>query len=451
MNIVILGAGTVGASIARRLCAQHHDVCLVDNDREKLVAVDGRLDVQTVCGSASDAVVLFQAGAASADLCLALTNDDQVNLLGASIARRIGTRRSVARVFQPCYLETDTFDYAQQFQIDRLLSLEQLVALALARAIRMPGLFSVEHLARGGIEIQEVAVEEDAQAVGARIADLKLPPGVRIGVVSNGHDTKIAGADDTILAGNHVTFIGRRGEIDIVRQQFEHKPPPRQHVVIAGGGEIGFALARVLEGRRRFHVMLLESDLERSEFLSEQLTATTVLKADATRRSQMEEAHVGAADVFVAATGRDEDNIVCGVEARGMGCKRIMSVVRRPDYIDVLSRLGIDQPISPREVLGAEIQGLLQSGPIVSSRPINGGDVLLWEVIVDGTAPIASAPLRDIELPNSLVAAVVRGEHVIVPGADDRLKANDTAIVLVQKESADAVRAMFQSASGSGR
>ena len=157
MNIVIFGAGTVGTSIAELLCASHHNVCLVDSSKEALSLVEERLDVRTLCGSACDSIVLFQAGVLSADLVLAVTSLDEVNLVGASIAKSMGAKRSLARVFDQAYLDTSTFDYRRHFGIDQLLSLEYLTALELARAIRTPTLFAVENFARGGIEVQEFA------------------------------------------------------------------------------------------------------------------------------------------------------------------------------------------------------------------------------------------------------------------------------------------------------
>jgi len=403
MNIVILGDGTVGTSIARALCARHHNVCIVDQQKAALDEVRDRLDVHTVCGNACDPATLFLAGVASADLCLALTSSDEVNIVGASVSREMGAGRSVSRIHHPSYLDTTTFNIADHFGLARLISLENLTALALAREIRVPGLFALENLAQGAVEVQEVAVQEDAQAAGRRLDELDLPDGTLVGLISNSDRTVIASADDVVSVDDHVTLIGRLGELDSVRQLFEHKPPPRQHVVIAGGGEIGFSLAWVLEHRRRFHVTVIESDEDRCEFLAEQLESATVLNADATRRSQLEDARVGTADVFVATTGHDEDNIVCGVEANEMGCPRILSVVRRPDYSDVLAKVGIGQSVSPREVLAEEILSMLQRGPVISRRQTSGGGAEVIELEVGVGAEVTRAPLKDLPLKNGLV------------------------------------------------
>ncbi len=443
MNIVILGAGTVGTSIARALCARHHNVCIIDQSRSALSEVEDRLDVHTIRGNACDPIVLFQAGAPTAELCLALTDSDEVNIVGASIAKKMGAGRSVSRIQHPSYLDTNTFNIAEHFGLARLFSLEKLTALALAREIRARGLFALENLAQGEVEVQEVAVVKEAKAAGRQLIDLNLPGDIRVGMIAGSERNGIAGPQDFISVGDHVTLIGCVGKLDSIRQLFEHKPPPRQHVVIAGGGETGFSLANILEQRHHFHVTVIEHDEERCEFLASKLEHSTVLNADGTRRSQLEDARVGNADVFVAATGHDEDNIVCGVEANEMGCPRILSVVRRPDYSDVLTKVGIEKSVSPREVLAEEILSMLQSGPVISRRKISGGDAEVLELEVGAGSVMTRAPLKDIPQNPGLVATIVRPPAIWMPGPDDRLKAGDSAIVLVESDSAEKVLKLF--------
>jgi trk system potassium uptake protein TrkA len=442
MNVIILGAGTVGTSIAEVLCANNVNVALVDNSRRALDDVEDQLDVQTVFGSACDATTLFQAGASSALLCLAVTDRDEVNLVGASIAKAMGTSRSVARVVSPTFRDVSTFDYQRHFMVDRLLSLEHLTALELAKAVRARRLFAVENFARGGIEVQEVAAEPGSKRLNVPLKDLKLPRGVRIGLISNTQGTIIAGADDFVQAGDHVTLIGTRAEVEEAKRLFEHKPPPNRNVIIAGGGEIGFHLALLLE-HGRFNVVLLESDETRCEFLARRLEITTVLHADTRRRSEMEEARVGKADIFVATTGRDEDNIICGVEAKELGATRILAVVRRPDYANVLGKLGIDSAISPREVMAKQILGMVEPGPIRIRSESAGGDAEVWEIEVAENTPITQAALKDIQTPQTLIAAIEREDFVRVPGADDHIRPGDTAIVLVQRDSRESALELF--------
>ncbi|MEK6247397.1 MAG: Trk system potassium transporter TrkA, partial [Planctomycetales bacterium] len=314
MNIVVLGAGTVGTSIADLLCQHRHDVTVVDQLADNVNDVNERLDVRVVLGSASQSSVLFQAGVSSADLCLAVTGNDEVNMIAASLAKAMGAARTVARVYAPVYYDLSTFDYQRHFSIDRLLSLEHLSAMELAHNIRHPGSVAMEHFSRGELEVEEFEVSEKTATVGKPIKELGLPPGVRIASIMRGGRTTLALADDILQVDDRITLIGTGGDVDEVKDLFQKETPAKLGIVIAGGGETGYHLALSLD-TGRFGVVLMETDLERCEFLSQKLKATTVVHANATQRAHLEEERVGSADVFVACMSADEDNILSCVTA----------------------------------------------------------------------------------------------------------------------------------------
>lgn len=433
MRIVVLGAGTVGTSIAGMLCRHRHSVTVVDRDPAHTRRVNDELDVRTVTGSAAESSVLFQADMLSADLCLAVTGSDEVNMVSASTAKAMGSNRALARVYAPVFLDLSTFDYQRHFGIDRLLSLEHLSAMELARGIRNPGSLAVESFARGILEMQELAIVEATSAVGVPLKDLKLPKGVRIGSINRRGKISIAGAEDKVAVGDRITLIGSREDIDDVKELFEIEPPKKQSVVIAGGGETGYHLARVLEGRR-YSVVLMDNDLPRCEFLASHLKSATVVNADAQRRVSLEEERVGSSDVFVACTGDDEDNIMACVEARELGAKTIIAIVGRPDYANVVEKLGIDHAVSPRKVVAKQIMGFLNTGAVISRAPLSvGGGIEILEIEVLPGALAAEKILADVKLPpQCLIAAVLRESYVQVPGADDRLTPGDTVVALVE-------------------
>lgn len=443
MKVVILGGGTVGSSIADLLCRNRHSVTVVDNDAATTRRLNDEIDVLAIAGSASESSILFQAGVIGADLCLAVTGSDEVNVVAASVAKAMGVRRSVARVHAPVFLDLSTFDYQRHFQIDRLVSLEHLSAMELARGIRTPGSVAVENLARGALEVQELVVEEKTPAVGVPLKELGLPMGVRIGSFLRDGRLSIASAEDRPNVGDRVTLIGAREDIDEVKEWFQKKPPPKQGVVIAGGGETGYYLARILEGGR-FGVVLMENDRERCDFLAAHLKHVTVVHSDATRRVHLEEERVGSADIFVACTGDDENNIMAGVEARELGAKTIMAIVNRPDYANVVGKLGIDHAVSPRQVVARQILGYLTTGPVISRTALAGGGIDVLEIEVLADTPATEHVLAKLELPaQCLIAAVMQAEYVRVPGADDRLQTGDTVVALVEENAIDATLRVF--------
>ena len=420
-----------------------HNVTVVDVDAEHVRNINARLDVRAIHGSASESSVLFQAGVLSADLCLAVTGDDEVNLVAGSIARAMGTRRSVARVYASIFRDMSTFDYQRHFRIDRLLSLEHLSAIELSRGIRSDGLIGIKNMGAGQLEANAVTVGERSPVVRKALKEIKLPSRVRVGSILRDGKMWIAGADDTVQAGDRVTLIGRREDIDDVRGTFQKKPEPKRDVVIVGGGETGYHLARMLEDGR-YRVSLLDVSQERCELIAGHLHHATVIHADGTRRDALEEERVGKADVFVACTGDDENNIMAGVEAREMGTKTVMAIVSRPDYAGIVGKLGIDLAVSPRDVISRQVMSFLHTGPVISRTRLAGGDIDLIEIEVLEGAAATQQTLAELSLPgHCLIAAVIRHDSVYVAGAEDRLKPGDSIVVLVHEESVKPLLGLF--------
>ncbi|MCA9270011.1 MAG: Trk system potassium transporter TrkA, partial [Planctomycetales bacterium] len=443
MRIVVIGAGTVGTWIADLLCRHRHSVTVVDSDPEHIRRINAELDVRGLVGSGSESSVLFQTGVSTCDICLAVTGIDEVNLIAASMAKAMGARRAVARVYGRVFHDLSTFDYQRHFRIDRLLSLEHLSAMELSRGIRNPGTVILENFARGQLEVQEIAASDETSAVGVKLKALGLPRGVRIGAISRGAHTWIAGAEDTIDVGDRFTMIGRREVIDEVKDRFRSRPEPKMSVVIAGGGETGFHLARSLDGRR-FDVLLMDANRERCEYLANMLGHVTVVNADATRRAVLEEERIGAAHVFIASTGDDESNIMASIEAKQVGAKRALAIVGRPDYAEIVSNLGIDLAVSPRDVMARQILGFLNTGSVISRMNLGGSNISVMELDVLEGSPATQCELAELALPRkSIIAAVMREGFVQVPSGDDRLHVGDTVVALVEDAAEDELLSRF--------
>ena len=445
MNIVILGAGTVGSSIADLLCRLEHSVTVVDTDPTMVSRINEELDVRAIVGSASQSSVLFQAGISGADVCMAMTGHDEVNIIAASMAKSMGARRSIARVYAPVFRDLSTFDYQRHFGIDRMLSLEHLTAMELARGIREPGSVVVEQFARGGLEVQELIVGQEGKVTRNKVRDLGLSSNVRIGTIQRENRMWIASADDQLQIGDKVTVFSRPEDIKPVKALFNTGSAGTKRVVIVGGGETGLHLARTLE-RESFKVMVIERDADRCNLLANLLKSTSVIHATATDPENLEEQRVGHADVFVACTGDDEDNMMLGVKGNDLGAKQIMAVIGRPDYASVTDRLGIDVAVSARDVMAKQILSYLNEGVVISRAKLPGGLINVIEVDVVAGSPATEATLAELDLPERcLVVAVIKLDDVRVPGAGDRINANDTAILIVEDDVVDAALALFSS------
>ena len=437
MNIVILGAGTVGSSIAEQLCGSHHSVTVVDADPENVQSINDKFDVRALTGSASQSSILFQAGMVAADICLAVTGNDEVNIVGASIAKKMGARRSIARVYGPVFRNLSTFDYQQHFGIDRLLSLEHLTALDLARNIRAPGSIVVEQLARGGFEVNELIIGQPGKVTQVPIREIELPPNVRVGTVQRAKKMWIANADDQLEVGDRVTIFSAPEHTEAVRNLFGMEKSAPKRVVIAGGGETGLHLARMLE-REAFRVMIIESDEQRCQLLAGLLENTSVVHDNAKRREVLEEERVESADFFVACTGEDEVNMMLSVGAKDVGAKKVLAAIGRPDYSRITEKIGIDVAVSQRESMSKQIAAFLNEGNVLMRAKLPGGLISVLEIEVGESAACTEGSLAEISMPERcLVAAIMRQDQVFVPGASDQIKSGDIVVLMVEDDMID--------------
>lgn len=443
MNIVILGAGTVGSSIAEQLCSSNHSVTVVDSDPEKVRNLNDKYDVRAITGSASQSSVLFQAGIVAADLCLALTGVDEVNIVAASMAKSMGARRSVARVYGPVFRDLSTFDYQQHFGIDRMLSLEHLTAMEIARSIRNPGSVVVEQFARGGLEVQELIIGQPGKVTKGPIREIEFPPNVRLGTIQRANRMWIAAAEDQLEVGDRVTVFSGPENASAIGSLFKIEKTPPQRVVIAGGGETGLGLARMLE-REAFRVKLIEKDRDRCQLLAGLLENTDVIHDDATVREVLQEERVESADFFVACTGDDESNMMLSVGAKDVGAKKVLALIGRADYGRIIERVGIDIAVSEREAAAKQIGAFLNEGNLLSKAKLPGGLISVLEVEVAPDSAATQGSLAEIALPDRcLVAAIIRQDNVLVPGASDKIDADDLAILLVEDDVIDAAVSFF--------
>lgn len=443
MNIVILGAGNVGKIIAEMLCQHEHVVTIVDRDPDVVRRLNEELDCRALLGSASQSSIMFQAGIINADVCLAVTGSDETNIVAASMAKSMGARRAIARIYAPVFHDLSTFDYQGHFGIDRMLSLEHLCALELARSIRTPGSLVIEQFTRGDLQVQELTIGQESNITRNQIRDLGLPSNVRVGTIQRDHRMWIASAEDQFEIGDKVTVFFRPEALKVVRTTFKRTAEKARRVVIAGGGETGLHLARILE-RERFKVMVIEPDADRCQVLAAQLEHSSVINLAATDLATFEEMRIGNADVFVATTGDDEDNMVMCVRANELGTKETVATIKRPDYSRVVERLGIDTAVSDFDVMAKQILSYMTEGIVISKTKLPGGLMSVIELEVAVDSPATESTVADLGLPDRcLIVAVAKHDEVRMPGPQDRFAANDTVILLLEDDVIDAALALF--------
>ena len=431
MNIIICGAGQVGRYAAEVLGRGANNVTVIDLVQEQLDEIEDVLDVRTLVGNGAHADALIEAGCVDADVFLAATSSDEINLLSASIAASVGVGRSIARVHHSAYFEDHGLNYAHQLGIDHLVCPEHTTAVAIAQTLRNPGALAVEHFARGRIEMQQMPVTKSAPAVGKPLSQLQVPASVRVAAVERGDKAFLPDAGTIVREDDIVTLVG---DIDAFEQAlclFHSESGRRTHVLIMGSTPMGVWLSRAMHSRR-FAVRLIAEEQARSEELSQKLPWTTVLRADPTDSTILEEEHVEHADAFVALTEDDEHNILIAARAKKLGVKQAIAVVQRPTYMHMLGDIGIDRAFSPRVTAVNQVVRLLNTSSVQHLASLAEGVADVYEVTVSAKATEGiGRSLKEVRLPNRIiVAAIERGEKVFVPGADDQIEANDRVVLI---------------------
>ncbi|MCH2139397.1 MAG: Trk system potassium transporter TrkA [Phycisphaerales bacterium] len=429
MDVVICGAGEVGHHAAEVLAADGHNITLIDLAPEKLAAAEESLDVHTLTGNGAHADVLREAGVHSAQLFIAATNVDEINLLTAALAKSVGVRRCGARVHHSAYFEQRGLDYAHQLNIDHLVCPEYTTAVAIAQTLRNPGAMAVERFARGRIEMQQFQVSRDAKVVDRRLADLDLPGGSRLASIGRNGTFFIPTADTIVRAEDIVTLVGDVKHFDQAHRFFLGKKMRRRIVTIIGGTAMGVWLCRALHSNN-FAVKIVVADPARAEELSNKLDWVTVFCADPGEQSIYDEEQIHQTDVFVALSDEDERNILAAARAKSLGAKSAIAVLQQSTYLHLLEHVGIDRAFSPRVTAVAQLRHWLQDGPVRHLASLATDVADIYEVHLDAGAKVVDHTLREIIFPEPIiVTAIEREGDVFVPGASDTFQAGDTVVV----------------------
>jgi len=436
MNIIIVGAGEIGRHLALSLSREAHSIVVIEYDAQVASELEQQIDGRVLTGSGSSASLLVEAGVAECDLFLALTSDTPVNLMAASMAKKLDARKVIARVHPGLQREEWLFDYRGHFGVDHTFSSERLTAIELSKFIRNPNSLLVEEIARGRIELQQVRVSESSDAVGKSLVNLKAPERTRVASITRGGEHFVPGANDELKAGDVVTIFGDPNKLRTLalRLQKGSGKEDSLRVVIFGGGEYGFSLAQMLESFR-CKVRILERDPERAQELTGLLSNTTVINIDGTVLSELEEEQVGDADFFVAACGSDEDNVMSCLQANNLGTKNCLTLIHRADYARAISmsgrHFGVLAAVSPRDAARREIERFLTSDTFHTVKKIGVGEVIETEVASGSLA--AEQMVSEINWPKGCVlVACMRGLHATVPGPKDVLHPGDTVYAMVE-------------------
>ncbi|WGZ90570.1 MAG: Trk system potassium transporter TrkA [Candidatus Thiocaldithrix dubininis] len=451
MKILILGAGQVGKSVAASLVNEDNDVTIIDTNAEALRALREKLDVRVEVGQASYPRVLERAGIEDADMLIAITNSDEINMVACQIAHTLyHTPTKIARVRSSHYLEHPELFAPQAVPIDYLISPEQLVTDYIFRLISHPGALQVLNFANGRVQMVAVKALQEGALVGHKLSALREHmPSIPARVVAIFRQGKalIPSNDTVVEVGDEMFIMASPKHIRALISELRKLDKPYKRIMIAGGGNIGNRLARLLEDAR-YQLKIIEKDSKRAAKLAERLDKAIVLEGDAADEQLLIEENIENTDVFIALTNDDEANILSSMLAKRLGARRVMSLINRPSYIDLVES-SIDLAISPQQITIGDLLAHIRRGDVVAVHSLRRGAAEALEIVVHGdnkTSRVVGRTLADIKLPpGTTLGAIVRGEETIPLNDATLIQANDHVIVFVtDKRYVPAVEKLFQ-------
>jgi trk system potassium uptake protein TrkA len=448
MRILIVGAGEVGYHVAERLAKEHHDVVVIDVDRDRLDYVESHLDVAVVEGSGVNLTVLEAGGVGQAGVLLAVTSVDEVNLVCCmSVPARRGLTK-VARVSNPDFYRGGEALRPSRFGVDLLINPERELALETFALLESTAATDLTLFAGGAVQLIGLTVLEGAPADGKTLRDIGRKVGRRsllaVAIERDG-ETLIPDGATVIQAYDHVYAIASEDEITRAMGLCGYSPTKLTRVMIAGHSREAFYLAKLLE-QHGIEGTVLVADPEMAHEFAVRLERTLILRGDATDVELLEFEGVGETDAFVAFTDEDEMNIISSLVARDLGVKQIVTLLNRTDYLPLARRIGLETAVSPRISAANAILQHVRRGSIQNVTVFKDSDAEVIDFIVSSDNPLIGRRIEDIQLPeHAILATIVRNEKMIIPRGSDTLQAGDEAIVFALADAVPDVTGLFPS------
>ena len=440
MKIIIVGNGKVGYAIARQLAVEGHDITMVDSSPVALARADSTLDLMCVEGNGASASVLLEAGVREADLLIAVSENDEVNLICCLMAKKLGAKHTVARVRNPEYFR-DAPILRREIGLDMIINPENAAAQEISRILRVPSAFSVETFARGLVELIGFQTEEGDSLVGKSLIDYNRenPNSILMCAAKRGEEVIVPNGSFVPQTGDRVYVIGTPAETTRVLRSMGRAMAPIRRVSILGGGRIAQYLAWMLAdvGTR---VTIVEKNEAKCLTLAEKLPKATIIRGDGTDHHLLESEGIFHCDAFIALTDRDEENLLMALTAKRYGVKKVVPKMSRLGYLDIVSLTGLDSVVSPKAIVAGQISSYVrglansQGSAVESLHSILGGAMEAVEFTATNATHFLDRPLSDLHFRKGLlVAAIVHDGKMVIPNGHSKIHAGDRVIVMAKK------------------
>ncbi len=438
MRVIIIGAGEVGYQLTKSIVAEGSEVVVVDKDPVKLQRVSDELDVATINTDGSSPKGLEEAGAAKADILLAVTDSDETNMITCLLAKSMfpSLKRKIARIRNLDYYRNEQLLRKESLDIDPAICPEIEVAEAIVRLIETPFAVDVENFEDGLVKLIGFRVPNDSSLRGIAfkdVSDLNPPKNFLIGIIERDGNAIIPTGNDRIKSGDIIYMPILKWEVGDSIKFLGASVKPAKKIMIVGGGRVGFHIASIMEAKA--DVKIIERDTERCKFLSKTLKNTIVLNGDGSDENLLTEENIVDMDVFVSVSNNEELNIMTSLLAKRLSSTKTITIVNKTDYLSLAGGLGLQTVLSPRVITASSIMKYVRRGEIISMTTIADGGAEVLEARISSGSPLVGKALKDARLPkNSLIGTIVRGERIIIPTGEDVIREGDKLIFFTLKD-----------------
>ena len=459
MNIIICGAGRVGFTIAKLLSEQGHSITVIDQSSEDIQKINDSLDVKAIVGKGTYPSILEKANASETDMIIAVTRNDEINMLICQIAYSIfNVQKKIARIRSQDYLNpkfTRVYN-KENLPIDVIISPEIEIAKSIQRKLEAPGALDSVPFADNKIRLLEILIEDDCKLIGFKLNELtKKHPQLEANIIAiiRGDKFFIPKKTDQIISGDKIYVIINSSQMAETLKAFSHDEKISKKILIIGGGNIGFNLAKNLEeSLESVRVKIVEKNKERAEYLASNLNNTIVINGDGLDEEALSEANLGEAETVLALTNDDEDNLMVSVlvekfakDQKDINEKRTMALINKPNYSLLQSSLKIDDLIDPRMNTVSSILKHVHKGSIENAYTISNGEYEVIEAEIIETSELINKELKNSNLPDEIrIGAILRNKKVIIPRSDFIFKKDDRIVFLAKKDSISIVENIFR-------
>lgn len=452
MKVIICGAGQVGWQIARHLSGEKNDVTVVDKDPELVRRATDTLDVQGIAGFASYPDVLDRAGASDADMIIAATHSDEVNMVTCQVAHSVfSVQRKIARLRAQNYLDPGYSDLYRRnhLPIDVVISPEREVAEAALQRLAAPAAFDTESFLEGRAQLLGITIDEDCPVINTPLRQLtdlfSTLRAVVVGIRREG-TLFVPSAGDQIFPHDECYIFTETEDMTRTLEIFGKTQAKQERIVIIGGGNVGLGVALALEARtERVRVKMIEKNRECAERAADGLDRTIVLHGDGLDSALLEEANIATADAVLAVTDDDKTNLLAAVRAKEMGCPMAISLVNDPTLVPLMGPLDIDAYINPRATTVSSILRHIRHGRVRGVYSIGDAEAEVIEAQVLGTSPIAGQKVKDIDFPEgTLIGAIMKGGKVVRPTGETRVEEGNVIAIFAMSDNVPEVERLLQ-------